>query len=325
MKTVLVTGGGGFIGGYVIEELRKKGYEPVVLDTRYRTIPGDPKIALGDIRDETSVTEAIAHADGVIHLAGVLGTQETITNPRPAAETNILGGLNVFEACAQYKIPLVNIAVGNWWMNNTYSLTKNTMERFADMLNKYRGTKITVVRALNAYGPRQSAIAPWGSSKVRKIMPSFACKALSGQDIEVYGDGEQIMDMIYVADVAAILVRALEVTAETGKPVYGIGNGIPTMPSGDLLLPSTLEAGSGRMTTVNEIAGLVIDEVERRGYPRVNLVHLPMRPGENAGSVVLGDPRTLAPLGISSSDFMPLEQGVEKSVGYFEEYLKGGR
>jgi UDP-glucose 4-epimerase len=108
---------------------------------------------LGDIRDATSVTEAVSHADGVIHLAGVLGTQETIDNPRPAAETNILGGLNVLEAIAQYGVPAVNIAVGNHWMNNTYSITKSTVARFADMYNRYRGTRVSVVRALNAYGP----------------------------------------------------------------------------------------------------------------------------------------------------------------------------
>ena len=133
MKTVLVTGGGGFIGSYVVEELLRRQYKVVVFDTRWRKPIEGAEVVLGDTRDATSVTEAIAHVDGVIHLAGVLGTQETITNPRPAVETNVMGGLNVLEACAQYDLPLVNIAVGNWWMNNTYSITKNTVERFCDM------------------------------------------------------------------------------------------------------------------------------------------------------------------------------------------------
>jgi UDP-glucose 4-epimerase len=315
VETVLVTGGNGFIGTYVVMHLIDRGYNVTVLDTRWReplkfaTMHGgyhevQPELVLGDIRDATAVTEAVAHADGVIHLAGVLGTQETINNPRPAAETNILGGLNVLEAAAQYDIPMVNIAVGNYWMNNTYSITKNTVERFAEMLVRFRGARITTVRALNAYGPRQTAAEPYGPSKVRKVMPSFVCRALSGLDIEVYGDGEQIMDMIFVGDVANILVTALEHTAEHG-PVR-----------------SVLEAGTGRETTVNDIADIVVDEVTKTTEMTPKLVHLPMRPGEDDRSVVLGNPATLDVIGIDTAAFIPLEVGVRETVQYFAQYLK---
>jgi dTDP-D-glucose 4,6-dehydratase len=304
MKTVLVTGGNGFIGRYVVEELLNRDYEVTVFDTRWREPVGHAGLVLGDIRDATSVTEAVAHADGVIHLAGVLGTQETIANPRPAAETNILGGLNVLEAAAQYDIPMVNIAVGNFWMNNTYSITKNTVERFAEMLNRFRGTKITVVRALNAYGPRQAAAAPFGPSKVRKVMPSFTCRALTGQPIEIYGDGEQVMDMIYVADVARALVMALETTEASG----------PVM--------ETLEAGSGRRTTINDVAAIVAAEVELVTHKRVEITHIPMRPGEDERSVVLGDPKTLEPIGLDGSDFVRLEEGAARTIEYFKDHLQ---
>ncbi len=303
MKHVLVTGGNGFIGGYVTEELVARGYRPVILDTRWRQpVAAEAELVLGDIRDATSVTEAIAHVDGVIHLAGVLGTQETITNPRPAAEINIIGGLNVFEAVAQYNLPAVNIAVGNWWMNNTYSITKNTMERFAEMFNRFRGTALTVVRALNAYGPRQSAAEPFGPSKVRKVMPSFVCRALSGMPIEVYGDGEQVMDFIHVRDVARILVTALEFTADFGA------------------VPTTLEAGSGRRTTINEVVGILSAEMSRRGHTAA-IQHLPMRPGEDANSVVLGDPSTLEQIGISPDSLIRMEDAITETVDYFEKLI----
>lgn len=301
MKTILVTGGNGFIGRYVVEEALSRGYAVSVLDTRYREPAKGATLVLGDIRDATSVTEAVAHADGVIHLAGVLGTQETISNPRPAAETNILGGLNILEACAQYDVPLVNIAVGNYWMNNTYSITKNTVERFVEMFVRFRKSRMTVVRALNAYGPRQVAATPYGPSRVRKIMPSFVCRALSGEPIEIYGDGGQIMDMIYVSDVARVLVAALEKTDRDGGQ-------------------ATFEAGTGRRTTVNDIAHLVTAEVARQGGPSVEVVHLPMRPGEDEGSIVIGDPRTLDPLSIG--ELLPLETGIENAVAHFKEYLR---
>jgi UDP-glucose 4-epimerase len=301
VKTVLVTGGNGFIGGYVTRELSRRGYRPVILDTRWRNPGGEADLVLGDIRDATSVTEATAHVDGVVHLAGVLGTQETIENPRPAVETNVMGGLNVLEAAAQYELPLVNIAVGNWWMTNTYSITKNTVERFADMFNRYRDTRFGVVRALNAYGPQQAAAAPFGPSKVRKVMPSFICRALTGQPIEIYGDGESVMDMIYAADVAKILVSTLEHVEANGA------------------LESPLEAGTGRRTTVNQIAAIVAADVERMTHTRVEITHLPMRPGEDERSVVLGDPSTLAPIGFDQ--FLALEDGVTLTVEYFAANL----
>ena len=295
MKYVLVTGGTGFIGRYVVEELRNRGYTPVILDREQRTHNYSnvvQPVVFGDIKDATLVTEAVAHVDGVIHLAGVLGTQETIENPLPAAETNILGGLNVLQACAQYDVPLVNIAVGNYWMPNTYSITKNTIERFVEMYTKYRGTQMTVVRALNAYGPRQVPVPPWGSSRVRKIMPSFICRALSGEPIEIYGDGTQIMDMIYVEDVAEVLVRALELTAEYGAQ-------------------PTLEAGTGRDTTVNMIAEEVV-----RNVPDATIKYLPMRPGEEEQSVVKADPDKILDLG---HPLTPLEDGVRVTVDYFRD------
>lgn len=303
---VLLTGGQGFIGRYTVENLLERGHEVIVLDRHHHVDFNSDKVEnmLGDIRDATAVTEGMAHAEGWIHLGGVLGTAETIYNPRPAAETNILGGLNVLEAAAQYKVPGVNIAVGNYWMNNTYSITKNTVERFVEMFAKERGLQATTVRALNAFGPRQSVAAPFGDSKVRKIMPAFVCRALVGQDIEVYGDGEQIMDMIYVDDVAKTLVKSLEHTYDFGR------------------ISTTIEAGTGRPTTVNEIAQAVADEVEAQTGISVGIKHLPMRPGEPNNSIVLGHTESLEPLGVTAADLVTLEDGLAPTVEYFKEYLK---
>ncbi|WP_433663823.1 NAD-dependent epimerase/dehydratase family protein [Nocardia sp. CA-128927] len=96
-----VTGGSGFIGSYVCEELVRRNHEPVIFDHRRHARPQPYEVMLGDIRDSTSMTELAAHCDGIIHLAAVLGTQETIRQPRPAAETNLVGGLNFLEAVAQ--------------------------------------------------------------------------------------------------------------------------------------------------------------------------------------------------------------------------------
>jgi UDP-glucose 4-epimerase len=154
--------------------------------------------------------------------------------------------------------------------------------------------------------------APYGPSKVRKIMPSFICRSLAGEPIEVYGDGSQIMDVIYVADVAKVLVGALESTAAGG----------PLAAPGLVAEPEkmrTFEAGTGRATTVNEIAQAVVEEVLRQTGQVIPVNHLPMRPGEDERSVVLGQPDTLKPLGIVPEEFVPLEEGVRRTVAHFIE------
>lgn len=306
MKHVLVTGGNGFIGRYVVEELDRRGYQTYILDRKRSFSAGwsiNREHYFGDIKDATLVTDAVSHVDGVIHLAGVLGTQETISNPRPAAETNILGGLNVINACTQYDVPLVNIAVGNFWMNNTYSITKNTVERFIQMTARYQGSAMGSVRALNAYGPRQVAAAPYGPSRVRKVMPSFVCRALSGEPIEIYGDGSQVMDMIYVTDVATILVSALEHLDASGE------------------LP-LVEAGTGRDTTVNDIAEEVVSAVFAQKSLMATVKHLPMRPGEDERSVVKADVSLLKEvLGIDAKELVPLERGIADTVAHFDKVL----
>lgn len=295
---VLITGGSGFIGGYTAWELAARGHDPMILD-RHRSSSATGEVFLGDVRDATAVTEAMAHADGWIHLAGVLGTQETIANPIPAAETNVLGGLNVLNAARQYGLPGVNIAVGNHWMNNTYSITKSTVERFCMMYRDELDLPVTVVRALNAYGPHQSVAAPYGTSKVRKIMPSFIMRALHGVPIEVYGDGEQVMDMVHVNDVARALVMALEHTAAHG-PVEEV-----------------VSVGTGRLTTVNDIANCVLEAVAAETSRRGQVVHLPMRPGEPERSTVVGEPRTLRLVGMDPGELINLEDGVLETVRWY--------
>jgi len=283
---VLVTGGQGFIGRYVCQELKDRGHQPVIFDRYHRRLLPD-------------CAEAFAHVDAFIHLAAVLGTQETIQNPTPAAHTNILGGLNMLDAAAQYKTPGVYIGVGNHWMNNTYSITKTTIERFVDMYNNERGTCINIVRAMNAYGPRQEPAQPYGSARVRKITPSFICRALNNDPIEIYGDGSQISDMVYVGDVAKALVLAME------RAVDGIR------------LNRTVEIGPAVSNTVLEVAEMI----KRLTASKSNIVHLPMRPGEIPHSIVSADIDTLEQINMYPADLADLEWGMERTIEYYIGYL----
>jgi len=294
-----VTGGSGFIGQYVCEELAARGHTPVAFEHRRRPVDGPWEIMLGDIRDPTAMTELAAHCDAIIHLAAVLGTQETVTNPRPAAETNLMGGLNFLEAVAQYRLPGVYICVGNHWMNNSYSISKTAVERFVHMFNADRGTRVNCVRAVNAYGPRQEAAPPFAPGKVRKITPAVVCRVLSGMPVELYGGGAQISDMVWVGDVARTLVSALEVAAE------------------EKVLDHVVEIGPAQSVSIREVAELIIEMCAERGHPRVPIANLRMRPGETPETAVTADTATLWSVGIEPDSLMPLREGMARTVDWF--------
>jgi UDP-glucose 4-epimerase len=311
---VLVTGGGGFIGQYVCQRLVELDCEPVLLD-RSREAGDNHSVYLGDVRDASSVSESVYHTDGVIHLAGVLGTQETIVNPLPAVETNIIGSLNVFQACALHKKRGVYIAVGNHWMNNPYSITKTTAERFALMYNKERGTKIAVVRGLNAYGPGQK------SQPVRKIIPNFILPALRGEPITIYGDGSQVMDMIYVTDIADVLVRALLEDHDCYDSVFEAGTGVATtvLQIAQEVYQQTRPAVPKGTETVTKAMGLCGKDI-----PVGTGFHFaPMRPGEPEHSEVLGHPVTLAPLYAGRKpQLMSLSRGISLTIPYYAKQVR---
>ncbi|GAH44980.1 unnamed protein product, partial [marine sediment metagenome] len=182
MNKILVTGGTGFIGSYVVENLVEKGKDVVILDIKKPLIVNEcVQYEKGSITDEHLVEKLISECDGVIHLGGLLGTSETITQAKLMSQVNILGGLNILDACKTHNKRAVIISTGNHWMFNCYAITKRAMAKFALMYNEEFGTKIAVVRGMNTYGPRQKAMP------VRKIMPNFVIPALKHLPLALYG------------------------------------------------------------------------------------------------------------------------------------------
>lgn len=301
-----VTGGAGFLGSYVCEAIEAAGNQVLVLDHHHEPRTQWPTL-LGDVTDANVMYELAAHVDGIIHLAAVLGTQETIQAPLPSAHVNILGSLNIFEAASRYNLPVVYTSIGNHWMRlhgaGSYTISKAAAEDYARMYNSYRSGRVAIVRPVNAYGPRQSVAEPYGPSKIRKIMPAFICRALTDTPIEVYGDGEQISDCVYVADVAAVLVKALE---HASRP--------------EANLPAPVEVGPASSATVNQVADLVVKAVAEWTGQKVPIKHLPMRPGEVPGATVSADVSTLSALEVDADDFVPLDEGIRRTVAWFAEH-----
>lgn len=280
---IAITGGAGFIGSHVVDLLKERGIEVVIFDCVNNV--------MDNVLRPFAVDRLVREVDAVIHLAGILGTQETIKDSFTVAETNIFGALNVFDACRKYKKRAVYIAVGNHWMNNPYSITKTTSERFALMFNKEHGTQIAIIRAVNAYGPRQK------EKPVRKIIPNLILPALRGEDITIYGDGCQVADMIYVRDLAGILIKALLADHD--------------------IFDEPIEAGMGLNITVNNLVNMVMEATGSRS----KIIHVPMRPGEIPNSVVKADTKNLERLGVKVSSLTSMEEGIRESVEWYKNIV----
>lgn len=303
---VLVTGAG-FIASHTVPRLLARGYSVTLLDRRdldsesTRSWASGCRILKGDVCDRPLIQDLVSKHDGVIHLAGVLGTSEMIEDPYPAVRINIEGTLNLLEACrpAPHRpdgVPAVLTSVGNHGMLNTYAITKKCAERLALMYNRELGTRAAVVRAYNAYGERQR------SGPVRKLVPSCVALVQQGRPIEVFGSGEQRIDLVSVKDVAEVLCRALTVPHDSYDQVF--------------------EAGTGYPVTVNEVAAFI----ERMLGREVGIRHLPMRPGEPDMSEVVADPKTLAPLGVDPGHLIRWKEGLGETLDWYRnhpEFLAG--
>ena len=301
---ILITGGCGFLGSHLVDQMVAEGCSVLVFDRVYKKELWDeygwsqnPMVSfmLGDIKDRDSVFEAVQQSDMWVNLAGLLGTAEMINNPIPAVEVNVLGALNVFDAARLYKKRGVQIDVGNYWMNNPYSITKSIASRFASMYNKEHDTDIRIVRGMNVFGERQK------HRPIRKLFPNLVIPALLNKPITLYGTGDQIMDLIYVKDIADILSRALLLDDVPNDVSY--------------------EAGIGDNQTINQTAKLVLELTGSSS----ELVHKPMRSGEDKMSVVQitdqGWEDLKAYLGFTKQDLTPFSQAVQNSIQWYRDNL----
>jgi UDP-glucose 4-epimerase len=233
---VTVTGGCGFIGSAVCTELRARGHQPVVFDR--------PR---GDVRERISVSP-VDPPDGVIHLAGVLGTHELFDTPHTAIDVNITGTVNVLDACRKAGARYVGITMPQVFPS-VYTATKIAAVGFERAYHHTYGLPVSRVRAYNAFGAGQKH----GPGHPQKIVPAFATEAWAGRPLPVWGDGSQTVDLIHTSDLARMLVDALD--------------------HGDDV---TFDGGTGQAFTVNEVAEMVLQITGSKS----TIEYLPMRRGE---------------------------------------------
>lgn len=293
MARILVTGGKGFIGSHLIDELLKQNHDVTTYDHTDRIIGYDGwekvKHVKGSILDKKLITDSISKSDYVFHLAGILGTSETIDQIYDAVDSNITGALHVLEAIKSHKKRGQIITIGGIEWLNPYAITKLAGEKFSLMYSQEFNLDIKVVRGLNTYGSRQK------HKPVRKAVPNFIINALQNKPIEIYGNGNQIVDLVYVKDLVEVMIKAMKIKDK---------------------IPYVIDAGTGVKTSVNELANLIIKLTNSKS----ELKYLPMRPGEPKDSVTLGNIQTLKEL-----NFVPsttLEAGLIVTIPWYKDFLK---
>jgi UDP-glucose 4-epimerase len=249
---VAVFGSSGFIGSHVIDQLRAAGMETIGIDIKdpVWSIP-DHGLSV-DIRSRSLLKQALTaiRPHAVINSAGILGTSETFDRPSDTISVNMIGAVNSLLICKELEIPYIGIDTGTRWLN-PYSITKHAATELSLAYNQAFGTPVTILKIFNAYGPRQNGVGP-----VSKIVPRFIYNAIHEMPLPVYGNGEQLVDMVWVKDCALAIARCLERVPGKGE---------------------IIEIGSGQPTSVNDVAHFIIDHIGRG-----SIEYLPPRRGEGS-------------------------------------------
>jgi len=227
-KTALVTGGAGFIGSFLAEELLSRGYRVYAIDNlstgsldNIEHIRDNPNFIfeVGTILDETLMEQLISACDIVYHLAAAVGVRLIIEKPVDTIETNVLGTETILKLANKYdkkvlitstsevygkneKIPFKETndsvygpTVKSRW---SYACSKAIDEFLALAYYREKKLQVVIVRLFNTIGPRQTG-------QYGMVVPTFIKQALLGHDITVFGDGKQTRSFTDVRDVTRAL------------------------------------------------------------------------------------------------------------------------
>jgi nucleoside-diphosphate-sugar epimerase len=298
MKSV-VTGGSGFIGGFIAKALAEESEtnEVIIFDIAKPDFPlyKNVKYMFGDIRDRHLLNIAFNNAEEVYDCAGLLGTSELIDVSSLASETNITGAINILDACLDKDVKRIFHPTKPMFSNdyeNTYTITKFCAEKFCQMYKEQFGLSIAILRWLNATGPRQHLYP------IRKAVPLMCVLALNDLPLEIYGDGEQTVDIIDVRDIAEISIRACR---ELGD------------------CKDIIDVGLGNKMSVNELSTMIINLVEKKTGKKCNsgIKHIAMRPGEKKNIDIVANLSNLKDLMPDFKFKYDVEECLKECITYY--------
>ena len=242
MALYLVTGGAGFIGSHVVEELVRRGEFVCVLDNLStgrldNLAPVRDRIEFhrSDIRHPHSMRAFFAGVDYVIHLAALASVERSMRDPRETTENNLNGTLNVLLAardarvkrmvmastCAAYgddpRLPHEETQLPQ--PLSPYAISKVAGESYGQVFNRDFGLEVTSLRCFNVFGPRQDP-----NSAYTGVLSIFIAAYLGGASPTIFGDGEQTRDFTYVSNTVDAFLLACLAPGAAGK-VINVGTG----------------------------------------------------------------------------------------------------
>jgi UDP-glucose 4-epimerase len=305
---ILITGGSGFIGSHIVEYFQGKADTIRVLDnlrTGYQhNLNGlDCEFIEGSVTDRALVKKAMQGIDYVFHLAAMVSVPESMAKISECVEINVNGLINVLEEASDAGVKKLVFAssAANYGDNPTvpkvetmypepkspYAITKLDGEYYLEMFRSEGKLETASIRFFNVFGPRQDPKGAYAAA-----VPIFIEKAVKGEDITVYGDGEQTRDFIYVKDIVGALVFAV-----TTEGVHG-----------------TYNAGYGGQITINDLANNILGTANTPS----KLLHGPERAGDVKHSRASSDK-------LRAAGWKPqytLEEGLEATFEFFEKKCK---
>lgn len=301
---VLVTGGAGFIGSHLTDALLSRGDDVLVVDdlsagqiARLDSAVTLHKVSITDASSLSAVVEGY-RPELICHLAAQIDVRVSVDCPADDAQVNVVGTVNVLEAARAADARVLFASSGGALYGrdapipsledvlplpeSPYGIAKFCAEQYIGLYNRLHGTRHSVMRLANVYGPRQD---PAGEAGVITI---FCSRALQGEAPLIFGDGTQTRDYVYVGDV----VRCFLAAADTGRP-------------------GTWNVGTGTEISVLDLVGIIADIA---GHP-VAPEFASARPGELQRSAVAVE---RAARDLSWQPTMPLAEGVRNVYRWIE-------
>jgi nucleoside-diphosphate-sugar epimerase len=306
MAHYLVTGGAGFVGSHLVEELARRGERVRVVDSlitgkrqNLAHIPG-VEFLHGDLAETAVARQAVDGVDYVLHQAAIPSVPRSVEDPITSNRANIVASLNLLVAARDAKVKRVVYAGSSSAYGNTptlpkvetmptaplspYALQKLVVEQYCQMFTALYGLETVTTRYFNVFGPRQDPSSPYSG-----VISLFISALCDGRAPKIYGDGEHTRDFTYVANVVDGVLRACHTPNVAGE---------------------VINVATGGRISLNHLFATVRDLVGAK----VEAIYAPPRPGDVKDSQAdITKAKTL----LGYAPIVSFEAGLDKTVAWY--------